>query len=225
MIPVLLEKTRHNIYFEILKKMLKQPEIKSLSDNSITASQMLEYLYCPRFTYFEYVMYILQNEGTRFKVAKGRDVHEIVRKKSPEYLRKKLHVVDKSSNIYLSSASGIRGIVDEILFIEDGTAAPLDYKYAQYKDKIFKTYKMQVVFYGQLIKDNYGIPVKKGFIVYTRSKNKLVEVPIKDKDYEELKKIIGSLQNIIINCKYPKPTSIKRRCSDCCYRNICEKNI
>jgi len=51
--------------------MLKKPETKSLSDNSITASQILEYLYCPRLTYFEYVMDIPQNEGQRFKVKKG----------------------------------------------------------------------------------------------------------------------------------------------------------
>jgi len=56
--------------------MLKQPEIESLSDNSITTSQMLEYLYCPRFTYFEYAMDIPQNEGQRFKVEKGRNIHK-----------------------------------------------------------------------------------------------------------------------------------------------------
>jgi len=195
------------------------------SDYNYTATHLLEYLYCPRFTYYEHVLSIPENQEKRFKVLKGRDSHQELKKINLKYLRKKLGVIDKEIDVYLSGNSGIRGIVDEMLFIEDGTAAPLDYKYAQYKGKIFKTYKTQVVFYGQLIKDNYGVPVKKGFIVYTRSKNKLVEVPIKDKDYDELKKIIGSLQDIIINCKYPKPTSIKRRCSDCCYRNICEKNI
>ena len=192
---------------------------------SVTASHLLEYLYCPRFTYFEYVMDIPQNEGNRFKVQKGRDIHEITKKRNPDYLRKKIGVIDKKSDIYLASQSGIRGIIDEILFMEDGTAAPVDFKYAEYKERTFKHHKFQLIFYARLIKDNFQVPVKKGFIIYTRSKNKLVEVPIKDKDYEELKKIVGSLQDIIINCKYPKPTSIKRRCSDCCYRNICEKNI
>ena len=36
---------------------------------SVTASHLLEYLYCPRFTYFEYVMDIPQNEGNRFGCA------------------------------------------------------------------------------------------------------------------------------------------------------------
>lgn len=205
--------------------MLKQPETKSLSDNSITASQMLEYLYCPRFTYFEYVMDIPQNEGERFKVEKGRNIHEKVRKTNPEYLRKKIGVINRKSDVYLASSLGIRGIVDEVLFLNDNTAAPLDYKFAEYKNKLFKTYRFQLIFYARLIKDNFQFPVKKGFIIYTRSKNKLVEVPLKDKDFIELEKIVDDMTNIIQNCRYPKPTSVKRRCLDCCYKNICESTV
>ena len=120
---------------------------------------------------------------------------------------------------------GLRGIVDEILFLDDGTAAPLDYKYAEYKEKIFKTYQLQLVFYAQLIKDNFHVPVTRGFIVYTRSKNKLIEVPIREKDFDELEKIVKDLLDIIQRCHYPKPTRYKRRCPDCCYRNICERTI
>jgi CRISPR-associated exonuclease Cas4 len=192
---------------------------------SITTSLMMEYLFCPRFTYFEYVLDIPQQEGRRFKVEKGRTIHEKVEKQNPDYLRKKLGVKGKKSNVYLASQMGIRGIVDEILFLEDGSAAPLDYKYAEYKEKVFKTYRNQLVFYGQLIRDNYDVPVKKGFIVYTRSKNKLIEVEIKERDYRELDKIIRELKNTIYACRYPKPTPVKRRCSDCCYKNICESSI
>ena len=192
---------------------------------SITASQMLEYLYCPRFTYFEYVMDIPQNEGQRFKVEKGRNIHEKVRKTNPEYLRKKIGVIDRKSDVYLASPLGIRGIVDEVLFLNDNTAAPLDYKFAEYKNKLFKTYRFQLIFYARLIKDNFQIPVKKGFLIYTRSKNKLVEVPLKDKDFIELEKIVDDMTSIIQNCRYPKPISVKRRCLDCCYKNICESTI
>ncbi|MBW2664533.1 MAG: hypothetical protein JRD93_21800, partial [Deltaproteobacteria bacterium] len=103
-----------------------------------------------------------------------------------EYLRKKIGVIDRKSDVYLASFGGIRGIVDEVLFLDDDTAAPLDYKFAEYKNKLFKTYRFQLIFYARLIKDNFQVPVKKGFIIYTRSKNKLVEVPLKDKDFIEL---------------------------------------
>lgn len=192
---------------------------------SLTASHLLEYLFCPRFTYFEYVLDIPEHQEQRFKVQKGRDIHEKIRKMNPAYLRKKLGVKEKKSDVYLAGRSSIRGIVDEILFLDDGTAAPLDYKYAEYKERTFKNHRFQLVFYAQLIKDNYHIPVNRGFIIYARSKNRLVEVGIKNKDFIELEKIIDDMIKIIINCRYPKPTSVKKRCPDCCYKNICERTI
>ena len=105
------------------------------------------------------------------------------------------------------------------------TAAPLDYKYAEYKERTFKNHKYQLVFYGQLIKDNYDVPVTRGYIIWTRSKNKLVEVPIEEKDFDELKSIVNGILKVIQECHYPKPTRYKKRCPDCCYKNICERNI
>ena len=95
---------------------------------SITASDILEYLFCPRFTYFENYLDIPQHEEKRFKVQKGRTVHEEKERINPEYLRKKIGCIERKKAVYLSSERGIRGIVDEILFLNDGSAAPLDYK-------------------------------------------------------------------------------------------------
>ncbi len=191
---------------------------------SITASHLLEYLFCPRFTYFEYVLDIPQHEEKRFKVEVGRTIHEKISKMNPDYLRKKIGVKERKTDVYLAS-TGIRGIVDEILFLNDGAAAPLDYKYAEYKDRTFKNHKYQLVFYGQLIRDNFQVPVNRGFIVYTRSKNKLIEVPIQDRDFEGLNKIIGQVLDVIQKCRYPEATKYKQRCPDCCYRNLCERTI
>ncbi len=192
------------------------------SEFSIATSVMLEYLYCPRFTYFEYVLDIPQKEENRFKVQKGRTVHEKIRKTNPDYLRKKIGAIDKKSDIYLTSNEGLRGIVDEIFFMRDGTASPLDYKFAAYKNRVFETYRFQLVFYGKLIIDNFHVPVNKGYIIYTRSKNKLIEIELKNKDFDNLKKILKIITEIIKNGKYPKPTKYKNRCVDCCYKNICE---
>ena len=204
---------------------LLQPDNLEKSEYSLTATHLLEYLFCPRFTYFEYVLDIPEHQEKRFKVAQGREIHEKTRKLNPDYLRKKLGVKEKKIDVYLSGHSGIRGIVDEILFLNDGTAAPLDYKYAEYKERTFKNHRFQLVFYGQLIQDNFQVPVTRGFIIYTRSKNKLIEVPIQEKDFKELDKIIKEILDVILKCRYPLPTKFKQRCLDCCYRNICEKTI
>ena len=192
---------------------------------SITASDILEYLFCPRFIYFENYLDIPQHEEKRFKVQKGRNIHDDKERLNPEYLRKKIGCIERKKSVYLSSERGIRGIVDEILFLDDGSAAPLDYKYAEYKERTFKNHKYQLTFYGQLIQENYDVPVKRGFIIYTRSRNKLIEVPITEKMYLELDIIISDLIDVVQKGIYPKPTRYKQRCPDCCYRNLCERTI
>ncbi len=192
---------------------------------SITATDILEYLFCPRFTYFELYLQIPEHQEKRFKVQEGRSVHEDKMRINPDYLRKKIGCTDRKNAVYLSSDGGIRGIVDEILFLDDGTAAPLDYKYAEYKDRTFKNHKYQLTFYGRLIQEHYKVSVNRGYIVYTRSRNKLVELPITGKMYLELSDIINNFLKVVQKGIYPQPTSYKQRCPDCCYRNICEKVI
>ena len=192
---------------------------------SITASEVLEHLFCPRFTYFELYLNIPEHQEKRFKVQQGRTVHEDKASINPRYLRQKLGCTSRKSRVYIGSQRGIRGVVDEILFMEDGSAAPLDFKYAEYKERTFKNHTYQLTFYGQLIKDHYGVPVNRGFIVYTRSRNKLVEVAITEEMYAELHGILKDILDIVRRGVYPQATSVKARCPDCCYGNICEKQI
>jgi len=131
---------------------------------------------------------------------------------NPHYFRKKLECVDCKKSVYLSSSSGIRCIVDEILFLNDGTAVPLDYKYAEYKACTFKNHKYQLTIYGRLIRGHFNVPVNRGFIIYTRNRNKLIEVPITEGMYMGLDKIIiGNLLNVVQKGVYPKLTKYKDR--------------
>ncbi len=192
---------------------------------SVTASDLLEHLFCPRFTYFQSYLHLPQHEEKRFKVQKGRTVHEDKVRVNPEYLRKKLGCVERKKAVYPSSERGLRGIVDEVLFLGDGTAAPLDYKYAEYKERTFKNHRYPLTFYGQLIREHFQVPVDGGFIVYTRSRNKLIEVPITEQMFSKLDQTISEFLEIAGKGVYPRPTKYRARCGDCCYRNICEKVI
>ena len=100
---------------------------------------------------------ISQYEDKRYKVLKGRNVHEEKSRLNTDYLRKKIGCVDKKIDVYLGSVNlGVRGVVDEILFLNNGTAAPLDYKFAEFKDWLFKTHRVQSTLYALLIKEKYG---------------------------------------------------------------------
>lgn len=110
-----------------------------------------------RFTYFENYLGIPQHKEKQFKVQERHMVYEKTRV-NPHYFRKKLECIDRKKSVYLSSPSGIRCIVDEILFLNDGTAAPLDHRYAEYKACTFKNHKYQLTIYGRLIRGHFNVP-------------------------------------------------------------------
>ena len=186
----------------------------------ITPSQIIEYLYCPRFTYYEHVLQIPQHEEKYYKVIRGREVHLQRARQNADYLRRRIGVVDKYLNQYLSY-EWLRGEVDEVLVLDDGSMAPLDYKFAHYREKVYETYKTQLYCYAWLIQQNYHRPVNRGYLVYTRSQNKLVEVPIQAQHVLAIEKAAKAIGQIIEQNIYPKATKYKRRCVNCTYRNIC----
>ncbi|MBM7624063.1 CRISPR-associated protein Cas4 [Sporohalobacter salinus] len=191
---------------------------------SITPSEVIEYMYCPRFIYFMLYLKIPQREEQRYKVQRGKEVHDRKTRINKKYLRKKIGVKEKLINQKLSSNKyNIHGVIDEILFLKDGTAASLDYKFAKDKGRLYNTYKYQAVMYSMLISDNYDIKANKAFIVYIRSKNKLKEITITKNDFKKVKKVLEEIIQIIKKGYYPKSTSYQKRCRDCCYRNICIK--
>lgn len=188
----------------------------------ITPSEVLEHVYCPRFTWFMNVQNIPQHEETRFKVLKGREVHQRRSSENRDYLRRKIGAVKREIDVYLASpALRLRGIVDEVLWLKDGTMAPLDYKYTEARDTAFKTHETQIMMYAMLIQAVYQQPVTKGFVAYIRDGNQLLEVPVTEESTTKVRLLITQIFDIMSTGRLPRRTSYRIRCEDCCYRNIC----
>lgn len=188
----------------------------------ITPSEVIEYLYCPRFIYFMNCLRIAQHEEQRYKVLKGRQAHEQRKRFNSDYARKRLGCVDKDMDVYMvSDRYHIKGKVDEVLHLSDGTLAPLDYKYAECKESLYRTHKYQSILYAMLIREIYKKEVARGFMCYIRSKNKIVEIIYTQKDFLRAQEIISNMLEIIQTGYFPKGTSSRIRCADCCYKNIC----
>lgn len=187
---------------------------------TVTPSNIIQYLYCPRFVYFEHVLAIPQYEEKYYKAQRGREIHEQESRRNAGYLRKKIGATDKFQNQYLTNEF-LRGEADEVLVLKDGSMAPLDYKFAEYKDRVFNTYKTQLYCYAILIEDNFEKPVRKGFLVYTRSRHKLVEIEIQPAHTRVVKEAAAAIFKIISQNFFPKAVKYKKRCVSCTYKNIC----
>ena len=165
---------------------------------------------------------IPQYEELRPKVLIGREIHEQKVKTLGTYLRKRIGVVDKKVNLrVVSKKLGLSGIIDELLFFDDGTVGPLDYKFAEWKGWIHKTLYYQSIMYGVLAEEALGMQSLRGYVVYTRSSNHIERIDFPDNKTELVKKLIEHVLDIIVNEVYPESTASKMQCSDCAYRKIC----
>jgi CRISPR-associated exonuclease Cas4 len=189
---------------------------------SITITHVLEHLYCPRFTYFEHVLTIPERQERRWKVQKGRQVHLERQKVNKSYLRKKLGVTAREFDVPLASETlGVRGIADEVLTLDDGTLAPLDYKFAKKPRRVFRNQRMQSVLYGMLIEEVYQRPVNRGYLCYTRTNYEIVQLAIDARARRAAERAVREVLGVIQQGYLPQATRWKNRCGDCCYRNIC----
>ena len=189
---------------------------------NIRTTDIIEYMFCPRFIYYMNVLKIDRHEEKRFLVSKGRDIHELKMVRNKDYLRKSVGCVSKEIDVYLTSNKlHLVGRMDEVLTLSDNTRASLDYKFASYEEKLFKTLKTQQIVYSLLIEENYNCKVDKAFIVYVRSKNLLKQIDITQKDKENSLKIINDVFDIINRNHFPQATKNKLKCQDCTYKNLC----
>jgi len=188
----------------------------------LTPSEVLEHIYCPRFTWFMNVQHIPQHEDSRFKVLKGREVHRRRATENRDYLRKRIGAVKREIEVYLASpALRLRGIVDEVLWLKDGTMAPLDYKYTEPREQVFKTHETQIIIYAMLIEAVYQQPVRKGYVAYVRAGQHLQAVDITESGKSAVIAIVDQIFAILATGRLPSRASSRRRCEDCCYKNIC----
>lgn len=188
----------------------------------LTVTHVLEYLYCARFTYFEYVLQVPERQERRALVVKGRDAHQERRRTNPTYLRKKLGVTARAFDVPLASVDlGVRGSVDEVLTISDGTMAPLDYKFAEVPGAVYLNQRVQAALYGLLIREQFGVPVTRAYLCYLRSAHRIVEVALDEETFAEARAAVSEALAVIRSGWFPPATAWQARCRDCCYRNIC----
>jgi len=188
----------------------------------ITPTELLEFYFCPRFIYFMNVLKIPQYEERRYKVQKGREVHQERQEHNKDYLWKKVGAVARESNVFLISEKyHLRGVVDEVVTLADGSLAPIDYKYAVYPQFTYRSHKTQILSYCLLLEDVYQKPVKCGFIFYIRDGNRQVKVDYTEKTKQKIISDVDALLEIIQNEKIPERSGNRNQCIDCTYKNIC----
>ena len=189
------------------------------SEQILSAKDIMNFCYCPRIIYYEHVLKIPQS--TTKKELKGREKYDEFKKKSRRNkIIREFPKMRKMYDTYLQSDNlGIITKLDCVAFDDNKKEAyPIQVKYAKKPRKLYRQHVLQVILEAALVEEQFGYSVPRGFLKFLLSGN-IAEVETRDKS--ELFACLEYVKGLIRTESFPNPTTFKKRCVDCCYRNVC----
>lgn len=184
----------------------------------ITVTDIVEYTYCPKFSYFQKVMEIPQFEKKRGTVLKGRQVHTEREKRNRGYLPAQFRGGKKFiERTFFSKKLNLVGKADQVI-LQDGHAVLYERKYS--KEFISDTLLVQLGLLAMLITEGTGEVCDKAIVEFIRSNNKQVEIPITPKILQFAKSQFDNFIDTVKNGEMPF-SRYSNKCVDCCYKRIC----
>jgi len=185
----------------------------------LTATDLMNYSYCPRIIYFVHVLKIPQ--ATTTKEYKGREKEtDFQHKAKRTKVVKKYPKLPKMFKVKLSSEKlRMKTIVDSIMINKEKEEAyPIQAKYSYTPRSVYQTQKNQLALESLLVEDKLNMKSPFGFIKFLKSGD-LVKVSTEKR--EPIFEIFEKITEIVEKEKMPKPTNYKKRCVDCCFKNVC----
>jgi CRISPR-associated exonuclease Cas4 len=190
-----------------------------MASQYITATDLMNYSYCPRIIYY---MHVLKDpQFTTKKEFKGREKEDQFRPNAKRTkVVKELPPLPKKFKVSLVSEElGIKTIADSIIINKSKSEAyPLQIKYSFRPDILYKTQKNQLFMEALLIEKQLNYRVPFGFIKFLRSGD-VVKQSMKDKN--KVIPIFTNIRKIIEKERFPEPTKHLNHCTDCCYNRKC----
>lgn len=192
------------------------------NDGYLTCKDIMNYAYCKRIPYFEHIIKIPQR--TTKKEIAGRKKHVEFERKTRRNMRygQTFRKYRAEHNVFLSDDEhGFKTIIDCILITFDNKEAiVLQVKNSTAPRIIYKSQRMQLYAEGYLVKRKLGFSVTKAWIKYLKD-GSLREFSISERTDSEFLEELKEIKKMIMNEIIPEPTEYKKKCKDCCFREIC----
>jgi len=185
----------------------------------LRVSDIKQYIYCPRIMYYYYVLPI-PRRITR-KMEYGRIEHIEIGHLEKRRSFKAYGIAEgvRGFQVYLESKKlGLNGVLDMMITTGKGEIHPVEFKHSLSKDGLHQKY--QLAAYAMLIEENYGKPVRHGFLYLIPSKT-IVPMEITMSMREHIKKTLSAIRNIISKERMPSYMRSKKRCNNCEFKNYC----
>lgn len=189
-------------------------------DTPFKVTDLKQWVYCPRILYYYLCLPDVRPTTFRMEVGneKGRDEeHREERRTLGPY---KIKQGRREFRITLGSARlGLRGTADMVIWVGDPVieVVPVDFKNSNIPGDHFK---LQLMAYGILLEEAYGIPSRHGFL-YEIPLRKAVEVQFTDRLRKKFFDTLSQMQTMLLREQMPGPTDQRGKCSYCEFRRFC----
>jgi len=193
----------------------------------VSVTDVKHYIYCPRLVYFDKVLHAQPVFGSQQEESK--ELHEDyvkreLRRKDAIYYSPEFVGAEKLLFTSLSSSGlGLQGNVDCIIKTANGEYVPADYKnMASDKGRVWMDHRYQLVAYGLLVEDHFGVVVRRGFVNYIPEALILqFEITPTMKSY--VKRVLGHIKRIIKEEELPPIRVAKLKCTGGCgHKQTCQ---
>lgn len=187
--------------------------------NLLTVTDVVEYAFCKKFTYYTHVLGLKQYEEKRGTVMAGRKIHESYERTNRTYIPYALRNARKYINIQLhSSRLGLTGKADEVLELSK-TLILIERKYSEGR-VIHDTQRTQIGLLALLLEENLGKPVTKAIIIFLKGEKTRIEIQIDEKIKSFALEMLAGARKVIDSGTSPVE-NYDARCGNCCFRKIC----
>ena len=184
----------------------------------LTVTDVVEFEFCHKFTYFTKVLGLRQYEEKRGTVKSGKILHETHEHSNRNYAfgyengRKLTGIMFYSKNLDLC------GKIDEAIELPDEVIL-VERKYSD-NYEFHETLKVQLGLLSLLVEENTKKLVRHATVIFSKEHRKAINFEI---DSNVKKHALESLENTkrVISCTAIPESSFDNRCLNCCFRKIC----
>ena len=181
---------------------------------------VVEYCFCSRFTYYEYVMEMPQYEEKRGTVQSGKVLHKNAEVRNKNIIPANIMGRKVNSLKLYSKRHDLVGIVDHAIINDDGIII-IERKYTD-SNTVYLTHKVQLGLLAILLEENLKKPVIHADLIFGKNqKHKRQRLYIDDDIKKWALKMLEETKDVITNGVLPDE-KFDNRCIDCCYRKSCD---
>ncbi|WHZ15638.1 MAG: hypothetical protein OJF52_002483 [Nitrospira sp.] len=192
--------------------------VVQVSEPVLSVNDLKQFLYCPRIVYYHWVMPV--RPPATFLMQRGHQQEERFERLEPRRMLSRYGFQEAIRHFGLeifAESLGMIGKVDLILESPDRIGV-VEFKASG--SKLAENWKLQLCAYGLLAEQHFLRPCSVGFVMLSDNEE-LVEVELNELLKEQVHSCMKQVRILVMMQRFPNPTPVRARCTQCEYRNFC----